>query len=185
MNAAPRKRVLHRLRPLAETSQAFPGRGLGRARLDINPAVNPDIVASMADMAAAGTASFDALYSSHNLEHLTLHETPLALREFYRVLKSEGFALVTLPDLQQVAECIARGEAEHPVRMTDKGPIMPLDMLYWFKPFLAANPFMAHRFGFTAETLRTAFVLAGFARASVERDGEFSLWAVAPPTALA
>lgn len=185
MNSA-RKRVLHvGCGPLQKLHEHFQGDAWEEVRLDINPAANPDIVASITDMSAVESASFDALYSSHNLEHLMPHETPLALKEFCRVLKPEGFALVTLPDLQQVAEYIARGEAEQVVFMTDKGPITPLDILYGFRPFLAANPFMAHRFGFTADTLRAALVEAGFAHVSVERDGECNLWAVASPTALA
>lgn len=183
-NAAP-KRVLHvGCGPLPKLHEHFRGDDWAETRLDINPAARPDIVASITDMAAVASRSFDALYSSHNLEHLAPYEAPLALREFCRVLKPEGFALITLPDLQQIAECIASGGAESAVRMTDKGPVTPLDMLYGFRPFLAANPFMAHRFGYTAGTLRAALDAAGFAHVSVERDGEFNLWAVASPTAL-
>jgi len=186
--AGTRKRVLHvGCGPLAaqKLHEAFQGGDWQEVRLDINPAANPDIVASITDMPVVATASFDAVYSAHNLEHLAPHELPDALKEFYRVLKPEGFALITLPDLQQAAEYIAAGKAEEAVLMTNKGPITPLDLLYGFRPFLAANPFMAHRFGYTSETLRRALHEAGFSHVVVERDGEFNLWAVASPTALA
>src|ERR1700727_1353369 len=49
-------------------------------RLDIDPAVQPDIVATLTDMRAVPDNSIDAIYSSHNLEHLWPHEVPLALR---------------------------------------------------------------------------------------------------------
>lgn len=149
-------------------------------RLDINPAVEPDIIASITDMPDVREASFEALYSSHNLEHLHPHEVPLALGEFYRVLRPAGFILLTLPDLTQVAEAIAQGREEEPVLMTNRGPITPLDILYGFRPFLErGNLFMAHNFAFTAATLEKALALAGFKDISVERDGEFNLWAVA------
>lgn len=149
-------------------------------RLDINPAVNPDIVASITEMTAVEDNSFEAVYSSHNLEHLHPHEAPLALKEFYRVLRPQGFLFITLPDLQQVAECIARGGEEEAVLMTNKGPITPLDILYGFRPFLAAgNLYMAHNFAFTAATLHKFLTEAGFGDINVERDGEFNLWAVA------
>ena len=181
------KRVLHvGCGPLAgqKLHQTFSGDGWQEVRLDINPGAHPDIVASITDMSVLDAASFDALYSSHNLEHLAPHELPDALKEFFRVLNPGGFALITLPDLEQAAEYIAAGKAEEMVLMTDKGPITPLDILYGFRPFLATNPFMAHRFGYTAETLRCALIDAGFAHVVVERDGEFNLWAIASPTAL-
>lgn len=154
-------------------------------RLDINPAVGPDILASITDMGSVADASFEALYSSHNLEHLHPHEVPLALAEFKRVLKPYGFALITVPDLQQVARYVAEDRAEETILMTNKGPVTPLDVLYGFRPFLAnGNLFMAHKYGFTASTLSAALESAGFADVSTEPDGEFNLWATASPSAL-
>lgn len=184
---APVKRVLHvGCGPLAaqKLHESFRGPDWREVRLDINPGANPDIVASITDMSGVEKEGFDALYSSHNLEHLMAYEVPMALKEFFRVLRPAGYALITLPDLQQAAEYIAAGKAEEPVLMTNRGPITPLDMLYGFRPFLESNPFMAHRFGFTASTLENALREAGFRYVSVERDGEFNLWAVASPTAL-
>ena len=185
--ARPRKKVLHvGCGPLAalKLHDTFRGPDWIEGRLDVNPGAAPDIVASMTDMPMVPSGSFDAVYSSHNLEHLAPHELAPALREFYRVLKPQGFALITLPDLQQAAEYIAAGKAEESVLMTNKGPITPLDLLYGFRPLLAGNPFMAHKFGYTAATLKTALQEAGFAHINVDRDGEFNLWALASPTPL-
>ena len=163
--------------------ETFRGPDWTEVRLDINPAVSPDIVASITDMQDVADHSFHALYSSHNLEHLHPHEVPLALKEFRRVLHPQGFALLTVPDLQQVAEFIARDQAEEPILMTDKGPIAPLDVVFGFRPFLArGNLYMAHNFGFTATTLHAALAEAGFATVAVERDGVFNLWATASPS---
>ena len=56
-------------------------------RLDLDPAVRPDIVCSITDMSPVAADCVDAIWSSHNLEHLQRHEVPLALAEFVRVLK--------------------------------------------------------------------------------------------------
>ena len=150
-------------------------------RLDIDGAVAPDIVASITDMAEVTDGSVDAVFSSHNLEHLYPHEVPLALAEFRRVLKPAGFALVTMPDLQSVARLVADGRLTDPAYISGLGPITPLDMLYGFGPALAAdNLFMAHHTGFTGRSLQAALSGAGFGYSVVQRDvPRFCLWAIA------
>lgn len=185
----PRKRVLHvgsgpKIRAGSgqppKLHESFCTPDWEEVRLDINPKVEPDIVASITNLSIIPDGLFDALYSSHNLEHLHPHEVPVALGEFYRVLRPSGYALITLPDLTQVARAIVAGGEEAPVLMTDKGPITPLDILYGFRPFLAAgNLFMAHNFAFTAQTLRQALEQAGFSTVTVEPDDVYNLWAVA------
>jgi len=49
---------------------------------DIDQSVNPDIVGTMTDMSQVQGASVDALFSSHNIEHLYPHEVPVALADF-------------------------------------------------------------------------------------------------------
>jgi SAM-dependent methyltransferase len=149
-------------------------------RLDIDPGVVPDILGSITDMAAVATASFDAVWSAHNLEHLFAHEVPLALREFRRVLRPGGFALITLPDLQRVAELVAQDRLTEAAYVSPAGPIAPLDMLYGHGAAIAqGNPFMAHRTGFTARSLEAALVAARFDSVRVVRDESYALWATA------
>ena len=139
----------------ANTHPAFHDpRQWAETRLDIDPEAKPDIVASMTDMSMVDDEQFDAIFSSHNLEHLYPHEVPVALAEFRRVLKPTGFALVMVPDLQRVGELIAENKLEDPAYMSPSGPICPVDMLYGFRPSLAeGNLFMAHRMGFTRKTV--------------------------------
>lgn len=150
-------------------------------RLDIDPAVCPDVVASMTDMGVVPDASVDAVFSSHNLEHLYPHEVSVALREFRRVLKPDGFALITLPDLQEVARLVATGGVDEAAYQSPLGPIAPLDILYGYRHSLAqGNLFMAHHTGFTGRSLMTALTGAGFACATIQRvPSAFSLWAIA------
>lgn len=156
--------------------------GWRELRLDIDPGVAPDIVATITDMRAVGSGSVDAVWSAHNLEHLFAHEVPLALAEFRRVLRPEGFALITVPDLQRAAELVAQDRLGDPAYLFPAGPIAPLDMLYGHGAAIAAgNHFMAHRTGFTARTLDAALRQAGFGMVRVIRDDAFALWAMAHP----
>ena len=149
-------------------------------RLDIDPGVAPDIVATITDMGMVESGGVDAVWSAHNLEHLFAHEVPLALAEFRRVLRPEGFALITVPDLQQAAELVAQDRLAEAAYISPAGPIAPLDMLYGHGAAIAAgNHFMGHRTGFTARTLEIALRQAGFGLVRVIRDNAFALWATA------
>src|SRR5262249_47536413 len=145
------------------TTPAFDNAAWAEVRLDIDPDARPDIVASMTDMTPVASGSMDALYSSHNIEHLYPAEVTTALKEFARVLKPDGFAVITCPDLQAVAEVVARGDLLSPLYDSPSGPISPLDVLYGWRPALArGNYFMAHRTGFTQAVLTMLLREAGF-----------------------
>lgn len=151
-------------------------------RLDIDPNVKPDIVASITDMKGVADASVDAVWSSHNLEHLFAHEVPVCLREFHRVLKPGGYALITLPDIQEIAKLIAEDKLEDTAYVSAAGPIAPIDMVFGYRPAIAGgNVFMAHRTAFTAKTLGRALKAAGFVqvRCGQGPPGHFDLWAEA------
>ena len=183
--AAPERVVLHvgcgPSNP-AKLHRKFQEPGWREVRLDIDPQVKPDIVGSITDMRAVATASVDAVWSSHNVEHLYAHEVPLALGEFHRVLKPGGFVLITLPDLQKVAELIAADKLDEPAYISPAGPIAPLDTLYGLRAAIArGNLFMAHHTGFTATTLERALRRAGFGTVRTQRLG-FDLWAYAEKT---
>lgn len=168
----------------ARQEHAGPGfRGMHwrEIRLDIDPAAQPDIVGTMLDMSGVADGSMDAVYSSHNIEHLYAHEVPLALAEFLRVLKPAGFAVITCPDLQSVAALVAQGRLLEPAYLSPAGPIAPLDILYGHRSALASgNHFMAHRCGFTVDSLIAGLRAAGFAAiAGYARPAHFDLWVLA------
>lgn len=150
-------------------------------RLDIDPATQPDIVASITAMPMVGDASFHALWSSHNLEHLYAHEVPAALKEFRRVLRPDGFLLLTLPDLEAVAAVIAKGDIEKPLVTSLAGEsLTAVDMLYgWRSQIAAGRTYMAHRTGFTASTLGKTILAAGFRQVRVRQGRDYDLWALA------
>jgi len=137
--------------------------------------VEPDIVASITNMSEVLSASVDAVYAAHALEHLFAHEVPLALKEFLRVLKPGGFALIIEPDLQAIAQLVANDKLEDAAYASRVGPITPLDMIYGYGVSIAqGNVFMAHHTGFTAKTLCRALTAAGFAQIRQQRN-QFTL----------
>jgi predicted SAM-dependent methyltransferase len=147
-------------------------------RLDLDPAVQPDIVCSITDISPVAADWVDAVWSSHNLEHLQRHEVPLALAEFLRVLKPHGLLLLTLPDLQQVARLVAEDRLEQSAYVSQSGPITPLDMIFGHTSSLArGNQFMAHRSGFTARSLHKLLIEAGFVEVTLRQGASFDLWA--------
>jgi SAM-dependent methyltransferase len=148
-------------------------------RLDIDAATGPDVVASITNMHFFSSAGFDAVWSSHSLEHLHTHEVPSALAEFRRVLKPDGFALITCPDLEAVASALIECGPDHVAYVSRIGPITPLDMLFGHAGSLGAGHcHMAHKTGFTTARLGRLLLEAGFATV-LTRTLRFDLWALA------
>lgn len=139
-------------------------------RLDIDPGVHPDVVASMADMGDIGP--FDMVTSNHALEHLYPHEVVPALREMRRVLADGGHVVLTVPDLEGVSATM------DVLYESPSGPISGLDMLYGQHDRVAENPAMAHHSGFTRETLWQALKDAGFSYTFVRRFHDHNLLGV-------
>jgi len=124
-------------------------------------------------------ASFDAIWSSHTLEHLYAHEVPLALAEFMRILKADGFALITSPDLEAAAALILDQGLDRTAYVSPMGPITPHDMLFGHSASIArGKTYMAHNTGFSSATLGNLLVNAGFGMVLVKRD-RLDLWALA------
>lgn len=150
----------------------FPAAHWQETTLDIVPGLRPDIVASMTDMPMVPNDRFDAVFSSHNLEHLFPHELKKALSEFLRVLKPGGMAAVYVPDIQNAVEAIAQGRSDEPLYMSDSGPIYPFDVIYGHAPSIEGGHVeMAHRNGFTVQSLHRAIKDAGFTAVQVKRRG--------------
>ncbi len=150
-------------------------------RLDIDESVNPDIVGTLIDMQSVEAGSVDAVYSSHSIEHIFPHEVPVALSEFYRVLKEDGIVVITCPDIQSVGEAIAQDKLFETLYESTMGPVTAFDILYGHRETtLDGNVFMIHKGGFTYSTLDKAFFEAGFkARVGGRRPDACDLYLVA------
>ncbi len=139
-------------------------------RLDIDPNVEPDIIGTTVDMSGVPDGVVDGVWSEHNLEHVFAHEVETVLREFLRVLRPGGIAMLSVPDLQRVAKHLAAGDLERPFYESDAGPIGVLDVLYGHGPSIAGgNEYMAHRTGFSAKSLGEHMRNAGFVSVNVTR----------------
>ena len=132
--------------------------------MDIDPATKPDVVASMTNMGDIG--SFDTVYCSHALEHLYPHEVPIALAEFWRVLKPGGTLVVMVPDLEGV---------EPTERALPGMGLSGLHLFYGDAARIKDAPYMAHHCGFVAETLGDALTATGFVEVETQRETLYNL----------
>lgn len=168
-----------------QTTRVFAEDTWTEIRFDIDPRAKPDIVGSMLDMSMIPSGTIDAVFSSHNIEHLYPHEVPVAMAEFRRILRPDGYVVITCPDLQGIAELVAQDKLVDAAYHSPAGPITPLDVIYGYRPAMAAgNLFMAHRCGFTRRVLEGTLREAGFISTATSRRGgpAFDLWALATVT---
>lgn len=166
--------------PPERLPELFRGPGWRELRLDIDPSVRPHLVGSSADLAALRDGCVEAIWSSHNLEHLDTHQVAAALRAMHRVLTTDGFALITLPDIAAIAALITAGRLTDTAYESPIGPITALDMLYGHSASLAAGrQAMAHRTAFDAQRLGQALLAAGFQEVRIRSGKCYDLWAYA------
>lgn len=152
-------------------------------RLDIDPNVNPDYCCSMLDMWTVPADRFEMLHASHCLEHVYSHEVIPALSQFLRVLKPGGVAVISVPDLVQVAKFIVEKDFLDVAYVTADGngiEVRPIDMLYgWTGGVANGNLGMQHRTGFSPYSLELVCKAAGFEKVEVHEDEGFAMFAVA------
>lgn len=151
--------------PLPDWLQAYE-----ETRLDVDAASAPDIVANMSDLGDIGT--YDRVYCSHALEHLSWQDAEKTLMEFKRVLNPGGCALVIVPDLTDIRP------TKEVIYESLAGPITGLDMFYGKQDLVAERPYMAHRIGFVQATLQTLMDGIGFSKFAVTRLSGFNLLAL-------
>lgn len=81
--------------------------------------MNPDIkfdVTKIGELFAVG--SVDAVFSSHVLEHIEYAQVSAVLREWMRVIKTDGFLVLYLPDEDQYPKC---AEPERGIYLGENG----------------------------------------------------------------
>jgi SAM-dependent methyltransferase len=159
--------------------------GWHQLRVDVDRAMHPDIVADLTDLSPIPDASAHAIWASHCVEHLYEHQVPLALREFRRVLRDDGFVCIIVPDLQSVASYLVADRLHETLYESDAGPITPHDIVFGFGAAIAVGrTSMAHRCGFTPAMLQRSFSELRFGEVMLRRrSGELELVAIARATA--
>lgn len=165
---------------LLDMPKYFHGEHWEEIRFDIDESAQPDILGSMLDMSLVGDGAVDAVFSSHNIEHVFPHEVGKALSEFRRVLSDDGLAIIRCPDIQSVAEVVSGGRLMEPLYISPAGPISAIDIMYGHRAAIERGQiFMAHKTAFTADTLASHLKDQGFELVVVARDRMYGLHAIA------
>lgn len=165
------------------TSRQIPVRYHGWIQdlLDIDPAVNPDIVCDAKRLGTLKPMQYDAIFCSHNLEHFHAHEVPHVLAGFRHLLKPHGVAHIVVPDMMALFEAVIAGthDIEDTWYQSSSGPIAFLDVCYgWRKQIEQGNDYYCHKTGFSETSLTKAIRQAGFTTIYIARDG-YNLEAIA------
>jgi SAM-dependent methyltransferase len=155
--------------------------GWRQVRVDVDASVEPDILAELTDLSPIPDASADAVWAAHCVEHLFAHQVKLALTEFRRVLREDGFVCVIVPDLQTIAQYIAADRLHEPLYDSPAGLVTPHDIVFGFGTAIAGGrTSMAHRCGFTPGMLQRCFKELPYGEVLLRRrSAEYELVAVA------
>lgn len=138
-------------------------------RMDIDPAVQPDVVGSITAIDLPD-CSVEGIYASHILEHVEQWDVHQALTECLRVLVPGGTAIIVTPDLLAWSRWIVDnpGSIEAVMSISPSGSITALDALFGYQPDVQAGAeYMRHRTAFTQLTLAAHLRAAGFAGARI------------------
>lgn len=154
-------------------------------RVDVDPSVEPDILADLTDLSPIPDGHADAVWASHCIEHLYAHQVMKALIEFRRIVRDDGFVCIIVPDLQAVAHYVAADRMHEPIYDSPAGAITPHDIFFGFGAAIAGGrTSMAHKCGFTPSVLQQCFEQTTFGEVELRRRQEsLELIAIARVTA--
>lgn len=134
--------------------------------LDIDPYVQADMVMDARQMTTLAATEYDAVFSSHCLEHFYRHDVPKVLAGFFHVLNPGGVAEIWVPNVLALMKTMLASSLDITDTWYRTGvgdPISFHDVLYgWNKAMEAGNEYYAHKCGFTPLSMRDALVKAGF-----------------------
>lgn len=186
MNLPARERVLVHVGCGPRGGSALPAHFAGwrELRVDVDASVAPDLVADLTDLSPVADGSADAVWAAHCIEHLYAHQVPLALAEFRRVLRDDGFVCLIVPDLQTIGNYLVADRLHEVLYDSPAGPVTPHDIVFGFGAAIAeGRQAMAHRCGFTPSMLQRAFAGLPFGELLLRRRSEaLELVAVARAT---
>lgn len=123
-------------------------------RVDLDPETEPDLLCDLRNLTMEDN-SVDGAASMHTLEHMPWPEVPIALAEWYRVIRPGGLLHVSVPDLGWIAAEI----------MSNRMTIGIIAGIFGAQD----SEFQAHRSGFTLPSLIGQVGQAGFDVLEAER----------------
>jgi hypothetical protein len=141
-------------------------RGWEHVLLDCDKSGEPDILLDARKLSTLPEAEYDAVYSSHLLEHFGPWELPALVAGMRHVLKPEGWIEARVPDLGGLIQLVANNKLELDAFLyqSPAGPIHVLDVIFGYAPMVQASPFMQHRTGFSQASLVKLLKEGGFSR---------------------
>jgi len=155
--------------------------GWRRVRLDLDPSSKPDLLLDARKIGELPAAQFDAVYTSHNLEHFHRHEGRKVLAGCAHVLKPEGFIDIRVPDLGALMRAVVekKMDIDDVAYQSDAGPILVRDVIYGFHVEIerSGSDFYAHKTGFTEKSLGN-FIREFFPFVLSTAGGDYELLAV-------
>lgn len=153
--------------------------GWRESRLDVSSEYAPDIICDINDLSPIPSASYQSIYSAHNIEHVYAYQAKIVMKSMRRILANGGFAFIRTPNMQKVAKAFAENGPHAVLYHSPVGPITAHDTFYGKDSFLAKGThYMAHKCGFSAQSLVDDLLAAGFARVFVQKIN-FELCALA------
>ncbi|GAB1352813.1 hypothetical protein MASR1M12_15450 [Erysipelotrichia bacterium] len=107
----------------------------GWKMLNIQPGKGVEYVGDIKDLSQFSDATFDVIYGSHVLEHISQTEMVATLAGLNRILKSDGKLLISVPDLDILCRLFINPELDkagrfHVMRMMFGGQVDPFDFHY-------------------------------------------------------
>ena len=140
--------------------------GWDKVYLDANQNPEMDIIADARDMRKEiPDNSFDAVFTSHVLEHFFLSDVTLVLKEFYRILKPNGMIETHVPDFYTCVKKVINDDypIDKPLYQSPAGPICTLDIIFGYSKFVKQGSHLdAHKTAFTPEFIERLHQEAGF-----------------------
>lgn len=126
--------------------------------LDLNPSLQPDLLMDARDLGTLEPEQFDAVFSSHCLEHIYPHDLRDVIHGMWHVLKPDGFADIRVPNVGRLFKLIAENgwDLDSHVYDSPGGPIAVRDVLWGYWPFQAYShqpELQLHKNGFSRRTL--------------------------------
>ena len=127
------------------------------------------------------TGSIEAIIASHNLPRYFSHEVAEILSQYHHLLTDDGFVIAVCSDLKAVSAVIIRDGLFGKIYDSSAGPITAQDLVFGHQESLKNGIVsMAHRTGFTLESLIAAFEQSGFASVrGLTRAEHYDVWVIA------
>jgi len=129
---------------------------------DANPGDIVDHVGNANDLSRFEDNTFEALYSSHVLEHFSYQgELPKVLAEWYRVLKPGGTIYASVPNLEVLCELFLMKD-----QLSNQDRFTVMRMMYGGQ----IDPYDFHKVGYSGDILASFLMQAGFTNVRMVND---------------